>query len=1740
MAEEKRKESTMEVLLDELEDEAAAVPSGAISVPPPPPTAPKAPPPPKRARPKAAPKPPAPPPPVADLNDSITDISVSELSVADLSDSVTEELDVELIAAPEAATLEEAAKQLIEACEAELKTRPDERRAARLHYEIARLFESPIADLRRAASHYQEALKRHPEHLPTLRGARRVLIARRSYQAALKLFDEEIRMTSDPSRKAALLHAQGRLQEDVLGRKDEARDAYANALELDRDNPAILRSLRVRYAEEQRHEDVDRVLERSANAVASDARHRAALVAERAHLAEVKSSDPERATELYEIALRLDLRAPGALAALKRLHRGRRRWRDLIRILTLEAESTEVAEVRTAALFRIAQLHADRLGNRNEATTALEKGLQDAPDDSRLLTEIARLYELSGRWDALAEVLQRLAHREKLPRARLGLLHRLGVVHNHRLQQNDAATHWYEAALAIDPTHVPTLQALAPLYTAKQAWAELLRMHLGEAEHAKSGERRAAAHVRAAEVFEERLEDPGSAVEHHAKALAIEPGYAAAFKGMSRLLSQGKRYRELIELHEAAVDLATTSPEAIAHLLKVGSVHEDLLGDPAQAAHAYKRILELDRDHLQAIQALQRATEQAGRFRELIEALELEAERTEDSDRVVALLHRAGEVADELLGDREGALRLFRRVLDARADYRPALTSLGRLHHALGRWEDLLEIYKRELELADGGPDSVALLEKMAELCQERIGREEEALEYYRRALQIDSAHGPSLRALIRRLQEREDWKALISVLQMQLSGQTEPEARAQTAYQIGLVREEHTEERGLALKSYQQALQEVPSHRPSLDAIARLRTQDSAWSALVDDLRHEAEATTDPQLQIDALMRRGEIYAGELNEPRKAIACFEDVLERDSAHLGALLALESLYRRVGSWDLLAKTHAAQARVFVDPAARIAALEAQAQVFEARNLGQPADLIAVYEGLLELDASHEPALLGLERVALATSDPARLASVDQRLAATAEEASLQAAHLTRLGESLEALDREGALEAFRAALEQDPDSISATRGLARAAQRLDDPTLLAEAARRQARIAQVPREEAEFLVQSAQVRIERLGDEDGALADLDRALELDSDSENAAYWSGRLLRAQGMHARLAELLARAANDASPHRASALWLEVAQIQAEDLGNVTQAIASLTRVLRASPNHVPTLRKLAEYHVRDSQWSEAVKMLSRVVQLAPDHDILRAAHLQLAELWMTRLGEASRALVSLQAVLQIDPQNTQALAYLVDLHERDQRFDEATDAARRLLGSARSPADRSRALLRVAQLERGRGNDAAAAESLLEAVALEGAGSEAALEYKATCSSTAAWHQYVAALEKHLHSLDPKEAGPTYLEMGRVVFDQLERPNDAVNLLERGAAQSKDAQLKREFALRLRMVGRHTDAIDALQALANEDVTRSEVWRELVRTYAEAQRPIEARLASGPLLVLGTATARENQVRAAAPPRPGMARPGSLSNLLERLGTPTADQKAAGELLRAIEPALPKLYPPELDSYGLSTRDKLTTRAGHPLRAVADELASILGVTGYELFVHHTRNRGMATELGNPTMIIVPAAVGELPRTQQVFLLARPLVHIARGFAAVDKLTPRELEVLLASAARNVRPRHGTGLTSEEVLDAQGKRVHKALSRRQRKAMEESASLYVEAGRVDFPRWARAAQRTANRIAALLADDLAACVDVLRRTERDLSAMNGATLVTESTVVSDLVTFWASKAAMHVRKHAGLLD
>ncbi len=1626
-----------------------------------------------------------------------------------------------------------------------MRRAPDDQRAARLHHEIGRTHEASLGDPETGLKHYKLALAKSPDYLPALRAARRLTMAGRTHQDAVQLFDSEIRLEQNAQRKAYLYLAKGRLLEDHTGQGQAARECYAQAATLDPTNLSVLGAVMQAELAADSWEGLSGALERAAAAIGQEGPHRAALVAMRARIQETRLNAPRDATELFEYALRMDPRAGGALQALKRLLLEQERWQELIAVLRREYEQSEDPEVKTMAMYRIGRIFAERLGDREQATKAMVQAAGISPKDPLVLDELARLYEAANDPASLAVILELLVVTIEATTRRLSLLHRLAQLHSDRLENPGAAIQWHEAALQIDPTYVPALRALSKLYTQKGAWPELVHMYQEEAKASKDTERRATAHARIAELLERHLEQSEEAAEHHALALGLVPGLEASFKALTRLYATSGKYRELVELYEREVDRAKQPDVATTYLLKIGNIFEDALREPAEAVGAYRRVLKRDPKHLGAIHALQRAATSANQHQPLVEALELEVEQIVDETQIVELLHRAGQVLDEELDRPDAALVRYTRVLDINPTHRPCLASLGRLHHRLGRWSDLLEIFGQELEIESDKSKRVRMLMRMAEISEQELGDQSRAIGYYREALELDPGSIPVLHALAHRLHERKDWTGLLEVLETELRGLDSPDSVASVAFQLGAVLEQHLGKLDQAVEAYQRSIQASPRYRPALDALARIHAKQQAWPELVDLLKSEAGQLRDPILAIEALLRSGEILSDHLGRNKVAIQPYEAIRRSVPGHLSALLSLEPLYRKTQNWQQLVELYRSQAETFTDSKARAAALVEVGRLISTHGLADDESAREAYLAALEHHPSHQLALEALEAVALRLRDRTLLTEVDTRYIASGGDSVAALDHHIRLGEALEELRPDRAAEAYLATIEADGGSLTAIRGLARLAEQSSDPSAMAYALRAEANWTTSPDGSADLLVRAARIACSSLEDPRAAAADLEMALDRCPQHTVAAEELADLLREHGEVDRLLATLTRAANamDDAARRAE-LWRDIALLQADDKNNIHAGIAALERVTRSEPDHVPTLSELAELYGRNGQWRETADTLLRVVDLGPRRGILADIRLRLARVLIEHLDERKQAADQLESLLRIDGNNREGLGLLLEIHARDGDFKAASAVGRRLLRTAEATPDRVTALVTVGRIQLRAGERPAAAETLHEAVVLAGPTSPAATEYKALLGTDEPWERYVEALQLHRRQIDAgsvdAELHPAFLELAQVQHEHLNDPDAAfATLREALSVRGHVAELHVALGERLRATGRHAESVEAFQTFVANHPDQPEAWRGLARTLGAMGRTADASLSLAPLVVLGEASDVERNRAAQHQVRPGLARQNSFTR--ESLHTISAGPSVQGHvenMLITLREALTKLYPVDFDGYQVNPRDKLAARDEHPIRALCDRVAPAFGLERFDVYVHQRRVPDVIIELSNPAVVMVPAFMLKLPEPQQVFLVGRALSYLARGVHPVAKLGWERTAQLVTAAARGASPSFGRGTYDDSVLDEERKRLVKASSRRSRKALDEIAEALVSAPRLNMEEVAQSFVLTANRAGVLLAGDLPAAVDIIRQLDRNLIDIRGAGLVQASGVIADLFRFWSSNSAFDFRRRAGV--
>ena len=207
----------------------------------------------------------------------------------------------------------------------------------------------------------------------------------------------------------------------------------------------------------------------------------------------------------------------------------------------------------------------------------------------------------------------------------------------------------------------------------------------------------------------------------------------------------------------------------------------------------------------------------------------------------------------------------------------------------------------------------------------------------------------------------------------------------------------------------------------------------------------------------------------------------------------------------------------------------------------------------------------------------------------------------------------------------------------------------------------------------------------------------------------------------------------------------------------------------------------------------------------------------------------------------------------------------------------------------------------------------------------------------------------------------------------------------------------------------------------------------------------------------------------------------------------------EVAAAIYGIEAKMLRSDVTEIGISSRDRVSSRSGHPTRALMDRLLRMLGLEDIELVITPNVPRTRVLTQDVP-WVVVPTSLADLPEMAQLASIGRALARIAFGVPWLEELPSPHIEALLVAAARLVVPTYArdADLSTEPLVATYEGPVAKAIARRQRKLLDElSTHLASTQGRPPaVSHLVAALARGELRTAYVLTGDLLAAIDDVR--------------------------------------------
>ncbi len=656
-----------------------------------------------------------------------------------------------------------------------------------------------------------------------------------------------------------------------------------------------------------------------------------------------------------------------------------------------------------------------------------------------------------------------------------------------------------QAALKIIPELRPAMRLLYRIYGERGDVRNAVT-YLDQEIRATRHPREAAALYRErGQLVERHFRDLKAAQQCHEAALKATPRDLAVLRSVERVsLARGDVFGTIANL-ESQLEVLSDEGASAGLLHDLALLEARHGGDLDLAADMLLHALELVPAHYGLIADLFRISELAGDPALMLQALELDAEAREPEQRAMPLVRASRVLHDHR--QRPAALTLHLAAAEAHPMNVSLWRNLEELAMSSSRYEVAALACLGQLRaIGDAEPGVRAeLFYRVGRLAMIRLDRVNEGLAAMRKALRLFPAHVPAVEDTARYLISNGLWAQLLELLQLQMAtaasaGLTKAET-AQAYLRAGQVLEEHLSELEGARRLYEEASQIAPRYRPTRDRLERVLHQMGRSEDLADFYEAELATAETPARRVFLLSVLGQLHHND-DDPTRAIHFLVALLKDLPEHMPSLQRLARLMARTGKIKELLTITEQEIRLTFSPV-RQAKLQHRAGEL-ALELSERERAREFFEAALEQIDDHQPSMTGLEALLRGDRDwDALLPLLRKRMLYTTDRRRQVSLRLEIASLLATRLDQpEDALAELEQLLSRWPRHLPALHAAQNLATRLSRWELLLELLERHVAAVQGPRTRALLLHRSANVRSRYLGDHEGAVHELVRALEL--------------------------------------------------------------------------------------------------------------------------------------------------------------------------------------------------------------------------------------------------------------------------------------------------------------------------------------------------------------------------------------------------------------------------------------------------------------------------------------------------------------------------------------------------------------------------------------------------------------------------------------------------------------------
>lgn len=659
-------------------------------------------------------------------------------------------------------------------------------------------------------------------------------------------------------------------------------------------------------------------------------------------------------------------------------------------------------------------------------------------------------------------------------------------------------------------------------------------------------------------------------------------------------------------------------------------------------------------------------SEAVARLLELAARLEPDAEQ-----RVSALIELAQVLAQELFSGSR-AISVLERALEISPHHPQAEEQLEELRAKAGRYQAQAKSYLNEAETGSDDEYRSAMLMRAAEMeiCFAPEPDFPKTIENLERALRLDNSNLPAARLLEVIYRRQANWEGTVKVLERIADRAADHADRVAAGIRLARLYQHYFDDAEHAAAAYDRVLVSDPTQADAMGYVTEYYSAHERWDELVRAYERPLKSGQAPEetrlgdmLQVAMLhwKKRGQLADAEL--------WFDKIRAVDPTHEGVLAFYRQYKQQLNDDAGLVQILEAARKAIASDDPRAEELDRE---IESRQSDQTKAQKFIEKYKADLRANPEDAAARAHLKTLYKQTQGHNALVEllrQELERTAE--SDYAARLTILRE-IAAVYRQYIKSdtALVAVLNQivhldgqlDEHDISEVRELASLYERLGRPRDLLSAQKLLAELVPDKEEKISLYRQVARRWLEQFSNAQHAMEAFASLQVLAPDDPEALERLEDLYRKRRAWKELFGLYEQQLKSLTGVARVPLLREMAQLAAERLSRVDEAIGLYREILQIDSTRTDVLDRLEKIAERAKEWAVLAEVLEqRLAHMDKDESQLPILQ-KLGAVYGEHLNRQDQANETWQRVVDVQPGNARAMRVLRDNYLKESRFDE----------------------------------------------------------------------------------------------------------------------------------------------------------------------------------------------------------------------------------------------------------------------------------------------------------------------------------------------------------------------------------------------------------------------------------------------------------------------------------------------